>query len=60
VPGGGERVLEAEALGKEQEVVEVVAGAAEVVGPDGGLEGQRVEGAEHAKALRSRPGVRRL
>ena len=51
VPGGGERVLEAEALGKEQQVVEVVAGAAQVVGADRGLEGQRVDRAQHARAL---------
>jgi hypothetical protein len=38
VAGRGQRVLEAETLGKEQEIVEVVAGPAQVIGLDRRLE----------------------
>ncbi len=51
VAGGGERVFEAEPLGEEQQIVEVVARAAEVLRLDRRLEGERVHRADHAEAL---------
>ena len=56
VAAGRQRVLEAEPLGEDEEVVEVVAGPAEARGADGGLEAERVDGAQHAVPLAVPPG----
>src|SRR5262247_1638678 len=51
VPRRGERVLQAQALGEEEQIVDVVAGPAQVVGTDGRLESEGVHRLHHAKAL---------
>ena len=48
---GGEHVLEAEALRREKQIVEVVAGAAQVLGAEARLERQRGHGPEDPVAL---------
>src|SRR5262249_3734125 len=55
-PARGEDVLETEALGEERQVVEVVAGAAQITGPQHGFERERVDGGQHAIALAPPPG----
>ena len=46
-----EHVLQAQPLREEQQVVEVVAGAAQVLGPDARLQAERVDRLQHAIAL---------
>src|SRR5256712_6234181 len=52
---GRENVLEAEALGEDKQVVEIVAGAAEVARPDHRLKGERVDRGQHPISLASPP-----
>ena len=59
VAGGREDVLQAEPLREEQEVVEVVAGAPQVLGPHVRLHRERGPGPQHAVALVVLPGVSR-
>ena len=51
VAAGGQHVLEAQALGRQQQIVEVIARAAQIVGPQPGLEAERVDRRQHAVAL---------
>ena len=51
MPTGRQHVLQAEPLREDQQIVEVVAGASEVLGADRGLEAQRVDRGEHAVPL---------
>jgi hypothetical protein len=51
VSAGREHVLQAQTLGIDEQVVEIVAGAAQTVRPDPRLERERIHGREHAIAL---------
>jgi len=51
VATGRQHVLQAQPLGIEQEIVEVVAGAAQVLGSDARLQAQHIHRREHAIAL---------
>src|SRR5207249_4410296 len=51
VPAGREHVLQAEPLREDEQIVEVVAGTAEVLGADRGFEAQRVDRGKDAVPL---------
>src|SRR5207245_11662352 len=51
VPAGRQHVLQAKALREDEQIVDVVARAPEVLGADRGLEAQRVDRAEDAVPL---------